>query len=290
MPEDAPSEPALVNNTETLANVARIVGRGPDWFRTMGTKESPGTIVCTITGRTQRHGVGEVQMGTPLREVIEAIGGGPVPGRTIKAVLSGVANGIITADQLDTPVNYESLNAIGSGLGSAGFIVFDDETDMTAVAAGVARFLAVESCGQCSPCKLDGITLSKSLARLASEEGRKHDYDVVRHRLTTVADRSRCFLATQQQVVLGSIIKHFPEEFEAHAALKLPPCEPELIAELVDISGGVALLDERHRLKQMDWSFNKWDSGTVPVEFYQAVAPPWLAGNHYEPVALRSAG
>ncbi|MEA2687024.1 MAG: hypothetical protein QOE93_2219, partial [Actinomycetota bacterium] len=74
LPDDAPSEPALVNNTETLANVPRIVGRGPDWFRTMGTAESPGTIVCTVTGRTQRHGVGEVQMGTPLREVIELIG------------------------------------------------------------------------------------------------------------------------------------------------------------------------------------------------------------------------
>ncbi|HVF13560.1 MAG TPA: hypothetical protein VM942_03115, partial [Acidimicrobiales bacterium] len=98
------------------------------------------------------------------------------------------------------------------------------------------------------------------------------------------------FLATQQQVVVGSIIRHFPEEFEAHAALELPPCEPELIAELIDINGGVALLDERHRRKQMDWSFNKWDSGTVPVEFYQAVVPPWLAGNHYEPVVLRSAG
>jgi NADH:ubiquinone oxidoreductase subunit F (NADH-binding) len=256
----------------------------------MGTKESPGTIVCTITGRTQRHGVGEVQMGTPLGEVIEAIGGGPLPGRSIKAVLSGVANGIITADQLDTPVTYESLAAIGSGLGSAGFIVFDDETDMTSVAAGVARFLAVESCGQCSPCKLDGITLSTSLARLASQDGRTHDYDIVRHRLTTVADRSRCFLATQQQVVVGSIVKYFPDEFEAHAKLGLPPCEPELIAELVDIHGGVAMLDERHREKQMDWTYNKWDSGTVPVEFYQAVVPPWLAGHHSEPVVLRNAG
>jgi NADH:ubiquinone oxidoreductase subunit F (NADH-binding) len=290
MPDDAPSEPALVNNTETLANVARIVGRGPDWFRTMGTKESPGTIVCTITGRTQRHGVGEVQMGTPLREVIELIGGGPRPGRTIKAVLAGVANGVITAEGLDTPVTYESLNAIGSGMGSAGFIVFDDETDMTSVAAGVARFLAVESCGQCSPCKLDGITLSNSLARLASTEARPHDLDVVRHRLTTVADRSRCYLATQQQIVIGSLVKHFPEEFAAHANLKRPPCEPELIAELVDINNGRAILDERHLLKQWDWSYNKWDSGTVPVEFYQAVFPPWLAGHHYEPVVVGAPG
>ncbi len=290
LPDDVPSEPALVNNTETLANVARIVGRGPDWFRTMGTAESPGTIVCTITGSTQRHGVGEVQMGTPLREVIEAIGGGPRPGRSIKAVLAGVANGIITADGLDTPVTYESLNAIGSGMGSAGFIVFDDETDMTAVAAGVARFLAVESCGQCSPCKLDGITLSNSLARLSGTEARPHDLQVVRHRLTTVADRSRCYLATQQQIVIGSIVEHFPEEFAAHANLDLPPCEPELIAELVDIQNGRAVLDQRHLLKQWDWTYNKWDSGTVPVEFYQSVPPPWLAGHHYEPMVVGAPG
>jgi hypothetical protein len=167
--------------------------------------------------------------------------------------------------------------------------VFDDQTDMTAVAAGVARFLAVESCGQCSPCKLDGITLSDSLARLGSTAGRSHDLGVVRHRLTTVADRSRCFLATQQQVVIGSILEHFAAEFEAHAALTMPPREPELIAELIDINGGVALLDERHRLKQWDWSFNKRDSGTVPVEKYQGVTPPWLAGEDYEPVVLRTA-
>ncbi len=240
--------------------MARIVGRGPDWFRTMGTAESPGTIVCTVTGRTQRHGVGEVQMGTPLREVIEAIGGGPGPGARSRPCCRASPTGSSPPTHLDTPVTYESLAAIGSGLGSAGFIVFDDETDMTAVAAGVARFLAVESCGQCSPCKLDGITLSNSLARLASHgRAARTTSTWSRHRLTTVADRSRCYLATQQQIVIGSIVKHFPEEFAAHAALELPPCEPELIAELVDINNGRALLDQRHRQKQWDWSFN---SGT----------------------------
>src|SRR5437764_86350 len=87
---DAVAPPTLVDNVETLANVPRIIARGADWFRTEGTEKSPGTIVCTVTGSTQRHGVGEVIMGTPLREVIEAIGGGPRPGRRIKAVLPGV--------------------------------------------------------------------------------------------------------------------------------------------------------------------------------------------------------
>ena len=116
-PEDAPMAPALVNNTESLANVPRILARGPEWFRTVGTQESPGTMVCTVTGYTQRHGVGEVLMGTSLGDVIEEIGGGPLPGRTIKAVMSGVATGIIPGDLLDTPVTYEHLAAIGSGSG-----------------------------------------------------------------------------------------------------------------------------------------------------------------------------
>ncbi|MGI8983775.1 MAG: SLBB domain-containing protein, partial [Acidimicrobiales bacterium] len=114
--------PALVDNVETLANVARIMQRGADWFRTVGTEKSPGTIVCTVTGSTQRHGVAEVIMGTPLRDVIETIGGGAKEGHRIKAILPGVANGLITAEHLDTPVTYEDLRDIGSGLGSGGFI------------------------------------------------------------------------------------------------------------------------------------------------------------------------
>jgi NADH-quinone oxidoreductase subunit F len=146
---DAEAPPTLVDNVETLANVARILARGADWFRTVGTAESPGTIVCTVTGSTVRSGVGEVDMGTTLREVIETIGGGPRPGRRIRAVLSGVSNAFIDGAALDTPLSYEAFAAIGSGLGSGGFAVFDDRDDLVAVAAGVSRFLAVESCGGC---------------------------------------------------------------------------------------------------------------------------------------------
>jgi NADH-quinone oxidoreductase subunit F len=287
---DEPMAPALVNNTETLANVPRIVARGPAWFRTIGTEQSPGTAVCTVTGQTRNAGVGEVPMGTPLRKVIESIGGGPRRGRTVKAVLSGVANGIITGDLLDTPVSYEGLSSIGSGIGSAGFIVFDDTADMVAVAAGVARFLAIESCGQCSPCKLDGITLSERLALVSLSEGRQHDYDEVQKRIGTVADRSRCFLATQQQTVVGSILEHFGDEVAAHLAGEAEATETELIAELVDIRGGTAILDTRHANKQPDWTYNKRDSGTVPVEFYAGARAPWkLEWSSAQPPAPASA-
>ena len=159
---------------------------------------------------------------------------------------------------------------------------------MTAVAAGVARFLAVESCGQCSPCKLDGITLSNSLARLGSTAGR---HPRSRRRPPPADHRRRPVALLPRHPAAGRRGQHrrstSPTSSRPTPPLKLPPCEPELIAELIDINGGVALLDERHRQKQWDWSFNKRDSGTVPVEKYQAVAPPWLAGEDYEPVVLR---
>jgi hypothetical protein len=146
---------------------------------------------------------------------------------------------------------------------------------MAAVAAGVARFLAIESCGQCEPCKLDGLVLARTLAKLSGSEARQHDMGVLRHRLSTVADRSRCFLATQQQVVLESIMKHFPNELDDHLSGQSEPVEPALVAELIDIRGGVAVYDERHRDKQPDWTYNAADSGTAPVDFKRGSAPPW---------------
>jgi NADH-quinone oxidoreductase subunit F len=274
---DEVAPPTLVDNVETLANVPRIIARGADWFRTHGTEESPGTIVCTVTGSTQRHGVGEVPMGTPLREVIELVGGGPRPGRRIKAVLPGVAQGFIPETMLDTPVSYEGLAAIGSGLGSAGFIVFDDSDDMAAVGAGVSRFLAIESCGQCTPCKQDGLELAGLMEKVCASEAGDHDLAAIQKRVDTVADGARCYLATQHQNVLTSLLQLYSEEVTAHLAGTAEPVDPELVAELVDISAGVATWDERHRDKQPDWSYDEVDSGQVPAErFGEHRAPQGL--------------
>jgi NADH:ubiquinone oxidoreductase subunit F (NADH-binding) len=263
---DELAPPALVDNVETLANVPRIIARGAAWFRTEGTEKSPGTIVCTVTGSVQRPGVGEVVMGTPLRDVIDAVGGGPRHGHTIRAVLSGVANGFIPADKLDTPVSYEAMQEIGSGLGSAGFMVFDDSDDVVAVTAGVSRFLAVESCGQCIPCKQDGLTLSDALARLSRGEPRSNDLDVVIKRSGTVGDRARCYLGTQHQAVVSSLVERFPGDLEAHARRRAPGVEPTLIAELVDLADGRAVVDPRFPEKQPDWTYDDDYSGTVPVD------------------------
>jgi NADH-quinone oxidoreductase subunit F len=258
--------PALVDNVETLANVPGIIGRGAQWFRSLGTAESPGTIVCTVSGSTLRDDVGEVPMGTPLRAVLDEIGGGLPRGRRVKAVLAGVSNPVLTEEHLDTPLSYEDMLAVGAGLGTGGYLVYDDRVDMVALAAGVARFLAVESCGQCSPCKQDGLAIAGHLARLARNEGDSHDLDAVREELGTVADGARCYLATQQQKLVTSLVDRFPDEFEAHAARTAGAVEPLLVAELVDIDGYEAVVDEQFSDKQPDWTHaGRW-GGQLPAE------------------------
>jgi NADH:ubiquinone oxidoreductase subunit F (NADH-binding) len=276
---DLPAPPTLVDNVETLANVPRIVSRGASWFRTEGTEESPGTIVCTVVGRTRRAGVGEVIMGTPLREVIDLVGGGPRDGHRIKAVMPGVSSAVIPEHLLDTPVSYEALAEIGSGLGAAGFVVFDDSVDLAAVAAGVSRFLAIESCGQCTPCKRDGLALTDVLGRVARSDATTNDLAEVQSLLANVADEARCYLALQHQAVVQSIVTGFPEELQAHVDGTASPVEPDLVTELVDIQGDEALLNERHRQKQPDWSYGAENSGKWPAErFDEHRAPEPLDG------------
>ncbi len=187
--------PALINNVETIANVPAIIANGPDWFRSLGTEQSPGTIVCTVSGSTQRAGVAEIPMGTPVRVAIETIGGGVEVGRRVAAVLMGVANAVLTGDQLDTPLTYEAMRDAGSGLGSAGMIVLADDVDLLAAAAGVARFLAIESCGQCTPCKQDGLALASRLTEMGAGNVDPDDAATVADLLATVADGARCALA-----------------------------------------------------------------------------------------------
>jgi NADH:ubiquinone oxidoreductase subunit F (NADH-binding) len=267
-PAEGASEmpPTLVNNVETISNLPAIIGEGSDWFRSAGTDRSPGTIIVTISGAVQHDGVSELALGTPLREAIEIIGGGTRIGREISAVLSGVSNAVLTRDQLDTPLTYEDMAAAGAGLGSAGFLVFDDLTDWVAVAQGVSRFLAVESCGQCQPCKEDGMTIAAALDRLRRSESTEHDLDVVAARLETVDDGARCFLAQQHRTVVRSILDHFPDSFRAHADEIADPADPFPVAEIVDLPGERVEIDQRQLRKQPDWTYNDTDSGVSPAD------------------------
>jgi NADH:ubiquinone oxidoreductase subunit F (NADH-binding) len=264
--DETVAPPALVDNVETIANVPRIISRGGRWFRSEGTEQSPGTIVCTVTGKTVRAGVGEVIMGTTLREAIDLIGGGGSPGHQIKAVMSGVANALVPAALLDTPMTYEDMAAIGSGLGTGGLIVYDDADDLVAVAAGVSQFLAVESCGQCTPCKQDGLTIAGKLRLLCRNEATEEDVDVIRLGLDQVTDGARCYLATQHQVVVTSVFTSFPDEIQNHVTRASDPVEPSLVAEVVDIEGEVAVIDEGRRHKQPDWTYDETSSGQSPAD------------------------
>ena len=156
--------PTLVNNVETLSNVPHILAKGAEWFRSFGTDLSPGIVVCTVVGDVTRPGVGEVELGVSLGDAIERIGGGVPDGRSIKAVFSGISNPVLVAADLDTPLSYEAFAAIGSGLGAAGFIVYDDRTCIVELAHAFSRFLYVESCGQCPACKLGTQAITERLA------------------------------------------------------------------------------------------------------------------------------
>jgi NADH-quinone oxidoreductase subunit F len=264
--DDSAAPPVLVNNVETMANVPAIIAKGAAWFRSLGTAESPGTIVCTITGDVEHPGVVEVPMGTTLRVVIDTAAGGVLRGLDVGAVLVGVSSSVLTADQLDTELSYEAMKAIGSGLGSAGFIVIGENTDVVSVAAGVSRFLAVESCGQCTPCKLDGAEIAQLLANATRGEGSPDDLATIGARLATVADGARCSLAAQQQAVIGSLLRQFDAQVSARFEPGAAPVEVHLVAALVAIGEKGATLDTSFVDKQPDWTFDEVDSGKTPVE------------------------
>ncbi len=260
--------PALVDNVETLANVPAIILRGADWFRTHGSRQSPGTIVCTVTGDVARPAAGEISLGTTVRAAIDEVAGGPFRSRAVRAVLCGVSAGPLPPDLLDTPLTYEDMARVGSGLGTAGLIVVCEGTDMTAVAAGAARFLAVESCGQCIPCKRDGLALAEALERLCAGEGRETDLDTITSAMRTVADGARCNLASQQQAVVGRILHRWPDEPAARAVAGAAggTVEPLFITEISALADGEVTLDVRRRTKQPDWTHHPEWSGSYPAD------------------------
>ena len=258
--------PVLVNNVETMANIPAIIARGSTWFRSVGTADSPGTMVCTVTGAVATPGVGEIAMGTSLRDIITRVGGGVVEGRSIKLILIGVSNAVITPDQLDVGVAYETMGAIGSGLGSAGFIVIADDMHAVGVASGVARFLSVESCGQCTPCKSDGLAIAAVLSAAASGTADPHGFDTLTDLLGSVADEARCSLARQQQTVVGSLLASFEDEIRTSFEVGADAVETPLIAEVLGMSNAGTQLDDAFADKQPDWSYEQTDSAKTPVE------------------------
>jgi len=252
------SHPTAVNNVETLSNVPHILVRGADWFRSLGTEQSPGTLVCTVVGDTLRAGVGEVELGTPLRAVLDSIGGGVAGGRSVKAVFSGVANAVLPGDRVDAAsLSYEGFTAVGSGLGAGGFVVYDDTACMVEVARLFSRFLGIESCGQCPPCKNGSMEITSLLARVEGGVADDHDVAEIGAWLGKVTDGNRCYLAVEEQQMVSSILRMFPDEFSEHLTLgRCPRPRPIPLPLLVDITAdGRAAYDETHARKRPDWTY-----------------------------------
>jgi NADH-quinone oxidoreductase subunit F len=250
------ANPTLVNNVETLANVPSILRHGPEWFRSMGTEASPGTVIATVTGDVQRAFVEEVELGTTLRSLLGRAGG-PAPGRSVQLLLSGVANGVITEAMLDLSLDHAALTAAGTGLGSVGFVVYDDSACPVEVARMVSRFLYVESCGQCRSCKFGCGEITRTLDGLVAGDGSDRDIEVIGARLRSVTDQVRCYLATEEQLVIASLLQHFPEEFALHLEGRCSHDEARhLIApKIVDIADGRVTWDDKQERKQPDWSY-----------------------------------
>jgi NADH-quinone oxidoreductase subunit F len=185
--------------------------------------------------------VGEVELGTPLGDVIDSVGSGVGAGRTVKAVLPGVAAPFVS--DLTIPVSYEGFERAGSAMGAGGYQVLDDTACMVGAVLAASRFLATESCGQCPPCKLGSTEITRRLERLEAGEGRESDVDAIAQWVRRVSDGNRCYLAVQEQLVVGSAMAAFGDEVAEHVAQgRCPRPRPIVLPRLVDLRDGVATL------------------------------------------------
>lgn len=232
------SNPTVVNNVETLCHVAAIMANGAGWFRRLGTDSSPGSLVVTVVGDVVQPGVAELAMGVSLADAIAHVGGGAQPGRATKAVLPGVSSGVITAEFLSVALTYEDLSDIGSGLGAAGFWVLGEDACMVEVARQVSDFLALQSCGQCPPCKQGSSQITALLDRVEAGVARDADLRELDAWLARVTDANRCYLGTQEQQVVASLLRSFPEEVNEHLQLGRCP-RPRPLALPLDLRLGM---------------------------------------------------
>ncbi len=239
------SNPTAVNNIETLANVPVILTRGAEAYRRVGTEESPGTMLFTVVGDVASPGVYELPLGTTLRTLLVDIAGAS----DIHAVFSGVSAPVITTDELDTPLAYETMRTAGTGLGSGGFVVYDSRHCIVAVAAELSRFLAVESCGQCTACKLGTITITDLLREVDAGRGTVEDLDAVADRLPGITNQSRCALPAGGQLLLGSMLQEYADEFLAHVGRACPSSLDEVVPKIesLDEDTGTVTYDTAHR-------------------------------------------
>jgi NADH:ubiquinone oxidoreductase subunit F (NADH-binding) len=208
--------PTAINNVETLACVPAILARGGAWFASYGTETSKGTKVFAVTGKVRNAQLVEVPMGTTLREIIYEVCGGVLDGREIKAVQTGgPSGGVIPIQHLDTRVSYESLQQLGSIMGSGGMLVMDKTDSMVEVAKFYLKFCVDESCGKCAPCRIGGYQLLQILDRISRGRGSAGDVALIRRICQAMQKASLCGLGQTAPNPVLSTLRYFGEEYQA---------------------------------------------------------------------------
>ena len=234
--------PTNINNVETLGNVAQIILKGADWFRSIGTERSTGTKVFALGGKINNTGLVEVPMGIPLRTIIEDIGGGCPNGKKFKAVQTGgPSGGCIPAELLDTPVEYDTLTAIGAMMGSGGMIVMDEDNCMVDIARFFLDFTVDESCGKCTPCRIGTRRMLEILERITQGKGEEGDIEKLQELAESIKNSALCGLGQTAPNPVLSTIKYFRDEYEAHFKEKRCPahhCQALLNYEITDACRG----------------------------------------------------
>lgn len=216
--------PTLINNVETYANIPPIILKGADWFAGIGTEKSKGTKVFAVAGKINNTGLVEVPMGTTLREIIFDIGGGILGGKRFKAAQTGgPSGGCLTEDHLDLPMDYESLTAAGSMMGSGGLIVMDEDTCMVDVARFFLEFTQDESCGKCTPCRIGTKRMLDILTRITQGKGVPADLETLETVAKTIKQTALCGLGQSAPNPVLSTLRYFRSEYEAHIYDKTCP-------------------------------------------------------------------
>ena len=209
--------PTVINNVETLANVAQIINNGAEWFSSIGTENSKGTKVFALTGKVRNSGLIELPMGTTIREIIYDIGGGIPNGKKFKAVqMGGPSGGCIPAQYLDTPIDYKSLSDLGSMMGSGGMIVVDEDSCMVDFARFFLQFTVDESCGKCTPCRIGNKRILEILTNITEGRATLEDLDKLEDLCNYVKEDSLCGLGQTSPNPVLSTLKYFKDEYIEH--------------------------------------------------------------------------
>lgn len=210
-------KPTVLNNVETYANVPVIINKGADFFKTIGTQGSPGTKAFALTGSVKNTGLIEVPMGTTIDEIVNQIGGGIKNDKKFKAVqIGGPSGGCLITQHMDIPLDFDSLKALDSIIGSGGLVVMDEDTCMVEVARFFMKFTQKESCGKCVPCREGTKRMLQILERIVDGHGKLEDLDLLEELADTITEASLCGLGKSSALPVKSTMKLFRDEYEEH--------------------------------------------------------------------------